>query len=163
MIGILVGALVGAIGFRLRGSALFEEWTGRGATTARIVCWAIPMGLISLMAVPWYAAPLVGLALYLGCLPGWYGALDLGHNDGHKVRDYIVMFLRGLAWTVLAALVYAWAGNVPGAYGLILAGALCPLAYTIGWAIPSTVPNLSRGPELGEVIFGAMIGAAVAL
>lgn len=163
MIEALIGALIGAVGFRLRGSALFEQWTGRGATTARIVCWAIPMSIVSLFAVPWYAAPLVGIAFFLGAIPGWYGCLDLGRDDGKVLRDYAVMLARGIVWTLPAALVYAWAGATPGMYAVALAGALCPLAYTIGWAIPSTKPNLSQGPELGEVVFGAMIGAAVVL
>lgn len=158
VLAVVVGAIVGGVGFRLRGSALFEQWTGRGATTARIVCWAIPMSFVSLFAVPWMYAPLVGVAFFLGALPGWYDSLDL-----QGIRDYAVMFLRGIAWTILAAAVYWWAGNLHGAALITLAGALCPLAYAIGYAIPSTKPNLSQGPEIGEVIFGAMIGAAVAL
>ena len=46
---------------------------------------------------------------------------------------------------------------------LVLAGTLCPLAYTIGWAIPSKVKGLNQGPELGEFIFGGLIGAAMVL
>ena len=65
MIATLLGALVGAVGFRLKGSAIFEQITGRGATTARIVCWAIPMGILSLYHVPWQYAFLVGLGFFL--------------------------------------------------------------------------------------------------
>jgi hypothetical protein len=162
VIEVLFGALVGAVGFRLRGSDLFEQITGYGTTVARIVCWAIPMALLSLFHVPWEYIVVVGAAFYLGAIFPWWGCIDLGHNDGSALRDYIVMFFRGLIWTVPAGLVvYQFDANA----GLILAlsGALCPLAYTIGWATPSKAPNLNQGPELGEFIFGAIVGAAVVL
>lgn len=49
---ILLGALVGAAGFWLRGAAVFALWTGRGATTARIVAWAIPLALLCWVVTP---------------------------------------------------------------------------------------------------------------
>lgn len=162
MIEVLLGALIGAVGFRLRGSALFEEITGRGITTARIVCWAIPMGLLSLLHVPWQAAILTGLGFYLGSIFAWWGCLDLGRDDGRVVRDYIVMFLRGLVWTIPPALVvYQFDPTVGIILGL--SGGLCPLAYTIGWNTPSKAPNLTQGTAIGEFIFGGIVGAALVL
>ena len=159
---LLLGTLIGAIGFRLRGSAIFEEITGRGATTARIVCWAIPMGLFSLIHVPPMDAVWIGLGFFLGACPGWYHCTDLGRDDGKVVRDYVVMTIRGLVWTILPAIVMSYF-NPTAAGAMVLAGALCPLAYTIGWAIPSNIKGLHQGPELGEFIFGGIIGASIVL
>lgn len=162
MIATLLGALIGAVGFRLRGSAIFEEITGRGATTARIVCWAIPMGLVSLYHVPWEWAWAISLGLFLGACPGWYHCTDLGRDDGKVVRDYVIMTIRGLVWTLPAALVMAYF-NTNASSAMMIAGLLCPLAYTIGWKIPSKIKGLHQGPELGEFIFGGMVGASVIL
>jgi hypothetical protein len=157
----MIEIIVGAIGFRLRGSAIFEQWTGRGATTARIVCWAIPMGLMSLFTLPWEYAIAAGVAFWLGCLPGWYGVLDLGRDEGNKLKEFILMSGRGILWTLPAALVFAFISPL-NAVALLIAGALCPVAYEIGWHIPSKVENMRSGPEIGEILFGALVGAALA-
>ena len=158
----LLGIIVGAIGFRLRGDAIFQEITGRGATTARIVCWAVPMGLLSLSTVPWWASFLVALGFFLGALPGWYGSLDLGHNEGDPVKDRIIMTVRGLVWTLPAALV-VWQFDIGNAIALMIAGLACPLFYELGYRTPSKIPYLRQGPEVGEVFFGAAIGLALTL
>jgi hypothetical protein len=153
----MIEMIVGAIGFRLRGSALFEQWTGRGATTARIVCWAVPMGALSLLTLPWELALLAGAGFWLGAIPGWYGSLGL---TGKK--DYAIMAVRGVCWTLPAAM--AFVNDAPlNAVALLIAGALCPVAYHLGGLIPSKIENLRQGPEVGEVLFGALIGLAIAL
>lgn len=156
----MLGLLVGAIGFRLRGDAIFHEVTGRGATTARLVCWAIPMGLLALTVVPWWASVLVALGFFLGAMPGWYGSLDLGRNEGKVNRDRLVMAARGLAWTILPALVI-WQFDIGNAIALLIAGFACPLLYELGYRTPSKIPYLRQGPEVGEALFGAAIGLAV--
>lgn len=157
---ILLGALIGALGFRLRGSALFEQWTGRGATTARVVCWAIPVAILSLVNVPVLYAPLIGLAIFLGAVPGWYGSLDLGRDDGNATKDYVIMTVRGFVWTAPAAYVMSMF-SIESAIALVIAGLMCPLAYTAGWYIPSKVNHARQGAEVGELIFGALVGMAV--
>jgi hypothetical protein len=157
----MLGLLVGAIGFRLRGDAIFHEVTGRGATTARLVCWAIPTGLLALATVPWWASVLVALGFFLGAMPGWYGSLDLGRREGSAVKDPLIMAARGLAWTILPALVI-WQFDVGNAIALLIAGFACPLLYEAGYRIPSKIPYLRQGPEVGEALFGAAIGLAVA-
>lgn len=157
---IFFGALIGAIGFRLRGSALFEQWTGRGATTARIVCWAIPMALLADVPLEWL--PLLALAFFLGAIPGWYGSLDLGRDDGQVLKDWAIMTVRGVVWTAPPAAVMTFI-DVPISFELLFVGLLCPVAYTIGWNTPSNINHIRQGPELGEVIFGAFIGASLTL
>lgn len=159
---ILIGALVGAIGFRIRGSSEFRKWTGRGATTARIVCWAIPMSIVSLNHVPIEYAWMMTIAFFLGAVPGWCGCLDLGRDDGKVFQDYLVMTARGILWVIPAALVMSFFNQYTSTY-MLIAGVLCPLAYTVGWITESSIPNLRRGPELGEFIFGGLIGASLAI
>jgi len=152
----LLGTIVGALGFRMRGSAVFGELTGRGIGTARLVCWALPMALLSLFVIEWYWALLFCAAMYVGSLPGWYGAFCM-----IDARDWLVMLARGIGWTLLGAIVFFIAGAP--AWPLLFAGMLCPVAYAIGWAIPSRVPWLLRGTEIGEFLFGAFIGTAIML
>jgi len=158
----LLGAVVGAIGFRLRGDAIFQEITGRGATTARIVCWAIPMGLLSLSTVPWWASVLVALGFFLGAMPGWHGSLDLGRREGDPVKDRLIMAVRGLVWVMPAAFVVFPFSEFNTA-ALCFVGMACPLFYELGYRTPSKIPYLRQGPEVGEVLFGAAIGLALTL
>ncbi len=158
----LLGAVIGAIGFRLRGDAIFQKITGRGATTARIVCWAIPMGLLSLSTVPWWASVWVTVGFFLGAVLGWYGSLDLGRREGDPVKDRLIMASRGLVWTLPAALV-VWQFDIGNAIALLIVGLACPLFYELGYRTPSKIPYLRQGPEVGEVLFGAAIGLALTL
>ena len=157
MIAELAAPVVLGIGFRLRGAAIFERVTGRGATTARIVCFAIPAGLLAWgMGFGWPHALAMGFAAWLGCLPPWWGSLDLGRQYGGFWQDFALHTLRGLVWTAPMALV-VW--HVGGAWWwLVLAGLLCGVAYEAANRARPT-----RGTETGEVVFGALIGAGLAL
>lgn len=144
-----------AFGFWLRGSALFERLTGRGATTARLVCWALPCGLAwwALGGNPLYAAG-AAVAAWLGTLLGWWGSLDLGRNEGTWLEDFLLHTARGVLWTAPMAAVAlvqheAW-------WWMLGVGALCGLLYELGYQL-----NEARGTEIGEFLFGAVIGAAM--
>lgn len=158
----LAGALIGAAGFWLRGAALFARATGRGATTARVVAWAVPLALLC-----WAATPLPGcwalalaVALWLGSLPGWWGSIDLGRNDGWWARDAALHTARGVLWGAPAAVVLWLAG---GAWWWpVLAGLACAPAYEIGWRLrPVGDARRPAATEIGEILFGAAMGAAV--
>lgn len=159
---ILLGALVGAAGFWLRGAAVFALWTGRGATTARIVAWAIPLALLCWVVTPlaWWWCAALGVALWVGCLPGWWGSLDLGRDAGAWWRDFALHSLRGVLWSAPAAGVLAMAS---GAWWWpMLAGAACGAAYEAGWRLrPPGDPRTPNATEIGEVLFGGLLGAAV--
>lgn len=175
-----IALLIGASGFRLRGDAAFQRWTGSGATTARLVCWALPMGGLAWVAGhPLVTAVLIGLGLFLGCLPPWWRSLTLGRNpaDGGKLGQYLRHAGRGLLWTVPAAVLLALdygAGawflgvSIPhaimssGAHVLLLGGLACVPAYELGWRV-RPYGNLLRpgATEVGESIFGAALAAAV--
>lgn len=168
----VIGAVIGGLGFRLRGWEGFERLTGRGATTARIVCWALPMALLARVAgASWPDAYAIGAGLYLGALAPWWRSLSLGANpaDGPPLAQYLRHAARGLLWTLPAAAAHGWSaavgwwalGGDPLALdvwrpALILAasGLACVPAYQIGaWT--------GGGTAHGELIFGAVMGAAV--
>jgi hypothetical protein len=95
-------------------------------------------------------------------MPGWYGSLDLGRRECDTAKDQAIMAVRGLAWTILPALV-VWQFDVGNAIALLVAGLACLLLYELGYRTPSKIPYLRQGPEVGEVFFGAAIGLALTL
>ncbi len=150
---------LGAAGFWLRGAAVFQRFTGRGATTARLFAWALPMGAASALVTDWYNAAAVAVALYLGTLAGWWRSLDLGRHEGEWLRDFVLHSARGLLWTLPAALVCAAASlSLTAAVPLIAAGLACGLIYELGWRVYPP-----RATEIGETAFGAAIGGALFL
>lgn len=143
---IFLAALVGGAAFWLRGSALFEQWTGRGATTARLM-WGAALAAICPLPPLWL--PLVVVTAWLGAIPGWWGSLTLTTG-----RHYAMHAMRGFVWVLPLAVLFEVAGGLGGL--VLLSGAACVPAYWIGWR---AVPN--RATEIGEALFGAAIGAAV--
>ncbi|MBR0653068.1 hypothetical protein GXW78_25655 [Roseomonas terrae] len=156
------GALIGAAGFWLRGAAVFARVTGRGATTARVVAWAVPLALLAWLVtpLPWGWSLALAAALWLGCLPGWWGSIDLGRNEGGWSRDAALHTARGVLWGAPAAVVLWLAGG--GWWWPLVAGLTCAPAYEIGWRLrPAGDPRRPAATELGELLFGAALGAAV--
>lgn len=150
----IVAPLILAAGFRLRGDAAFERWTGRGATTARIVCWAIPCGLVAWgLYGLWYVGLAMGVAAFLGAILGWWQSLDLGRVEGTWLNDFAMHTLRGVLWTLpMAGVAFLGAGSP---WPLLVAGALCGVVYEIGWRFKA------RQTEIAEAIFGGVIGVAL--
>lgn len=149
MIEMLLGAIVGGAGFRIRGWSGFDKLTGRGATTARIV-WGGVLALIALLGGLWWPlAPAVVLAGWLGCVPGWWGALE-----PKTPQQYALHALRGFVWVLPLAIIFEAAGALGGV--VLLSGAVCGPAYWLGRKVKPAL-----GTEIGEVLFGAAIGAAV--
>jgi hypothetical protein len=146
---IALAAIIGGAAFWLRGSALFEQWTGRGATSARFT-WGAVLALVAVCGGLWWPlAPAVVLAAWLGCIPGWWGSLKL-----EGVQQYAMHALRGFVWVLPLAILF----EVAGAHGavVLLSGAACVPAYWLGWRL---LP--SRATEIGEALFGAAVAAAV--
>ena len=148
-----------ALLFRLRG------WSGIGSTlmgrliyacgTALAFWAALHQGVYYLI---WWLPPALAAALFVGCLPGWYGALDLGTNEGEPARDAWVMAARGIWFTAGAGAVVAWMDLASGAI-LAMSGASAVVWYAIGFHGP--VPRWAT--VIGEVGTGATIGAALAV
>ena len=152
----ILAAIIGAAGFRLRGSVLWSQWTGRGIGTARLVCWATPLPLLCLCVAPWLLAPLLAAGLYAGSVLPWWRSLSLGRNavDGSWIGAAARHTARGLLWAAGPAAALWW---MDGAWWLPLAaGALIVAPYEMGWRVDPT-----RATAIGEVGFGAMMGAAI--
>lgn len=160
MLGVLgasvLGAVVGGLGFRIRGAREFQTVTGRGATTARIVAWSLP--LATMWAVWGPAAPgwwvIMVVALWLGSIAGWWGDLRLV-----EARDVALHAARGVLWVLPAAVLVALKVELAPALALLVAGALCAPAYLLGWRLGGRLEL--GGTEWGELIFGAVVGAVL--
>ena len=156
MIEIIAGSLLGAATFRLRGDVFISKLLGvKNATTEGRLVWAIPMaGLAALAAGDWRLLALAP-ALFLGSIFGWYSAMDLARGEGNYWRDFAVLALRGLVWTLFCGPVLWWF-EYP--WWFAFAGLLCPLAYEIGWRIEDK--TRSQGAPY-ETVFGAMLGGTL--
>lgn len=146
-----------AIAYRLRGSELLSSI---GTAGGRLVWAAVAAICLSVVLGNWWA---------LASLPLWYGgtllgrgrAIDLGRREGEWLVDALRLLLIGAATVALPVVLTAVVGAMP--WGLLLAGLLMPLCYELGWRIPSPIKHLGQGPELGELIFGAVIGAGMVM
>jgi len=154
---ILIFLALGAVTFRLRGSQTFQAWTGRGATTARLM-WAtgVSFAAVPLAGIPLIVAPQLALALYVGALAPWWGSLDMGRQHGSLWGDIGRHTLRGFIWTGPAALVLPVSSAGDGTW-LLLAGGACGLIYALCWQLSDRYPT-----ESAECIFGAAIAGGIA-
>ena len=162
LVGLVYG-LVGAGLFRLRGSSHFEAWTGRGKTTADAV-WALGLSLpLPLFGLPWAWVPAMLVVLWLGGRLPWWKSIDMGRNplDGTTpAQDWLMQSLRGVLWVAGAAAVVWWLG---GAWWLVVvAGLSCSVCYEIGWRVNPDFRYSVEATEIGEVVFGFVIAAALA-
>lgn len=148
---------VGAILFRIRGG-LFDL----GSTTVGRLIWSVGMAMLVVIAsVDWRAIALAP-ALFVGCVLPWWGSIDMGRNEGSRALDALLQTARGVLWVIPAVGVILWIDGRLGAALVAVSGLLCAPAYELGWRIPSRVRGFAQGAELGEVFFGAAIGAGLA-
>lgn len=173
---VLNAAIVGAIGFRLRGG-MFGAQIGWGSTTARLAAWALPMSLLVYLHAPdattlWL--PVMVVAWWLGCLLGWWESLDMGRMHHTLWRDMLMHSVRGMAWVVPPGLALSVLRGVPEPtlYLPLLAGALCGPVYALGYKLSDAFgdrfvdfgdPWPTVGSEWGEYLFGALVAVAFVL
>lgn len=156
MIEVALSALAGAILFRVRGGM----WLGHAPHWLTRGLWSVSMAIIVGVATDNIVACAVTFpAFFLGTVLPWWHSIDLGRIEGNTASDYALNAIRGWCFTALSGGVL-WYLALPWQIGFV--GLACPLCYTLGWLIPSRVQNLQKGPELGEAIFGAVLGAAFA-
>ena len=150
MIYIILFALLGALGFTVRGGLLNFPYTALGR-----LAWAVPPAIAaSLFASnPWMLA--LAPASYLGAIFPWFGSLDLGSNEGGKFQDWLRMLFRGLLWTLPAGVVL---GFITGAWWYAAVGLVCPVVYLACWEWVRLNPT-----RWAEAIFGAILGGALAV
>lgn len=139
--------------FRLRGSSTWAEWTGRGATSARLA-WALLSALAVWTVAPhleWTVIAMLAVALWLGCLPAWWGSLGV-----RTVAEVALHSLRGLVWTAPAALVVFLHSELW--WPLLLAGVLCGPVY-----LACRLARPTYAVQGAEWTWGGMIAAALLL
>lgn len=151
---VVISAVVGGLLFRIRGGGV-----PTGSTTVARCIWSIVMAVLGMALSLDYKLVALAPAYFLGCLCPWWNSIDMGHNEGSFWRDFVVMAARGVIWVLFAAVVLGFLGYSPM---YVFAGLLCPVCYAIGWKLPNT-QILKQGTEYGEVLFGAVCGAALAL
>lgn len=163
LLNIILGGIIGAIGFRVRGG-LWNDKIKWGATTARLVAWSLPMSLITYTAFqfnqPLWYIPIFILTWWVGCLLGWWHSIDMGRLDGNWTKDFILQSIRGLFWTLPTAIaVCLLTQSIPiSMIILLVSGLSCGICYEIGWRLSEKKPIMG-GTEYGEFIFGLVIGA----
>lgn len=167
-LAVVLTASICALGFRIRGglwNTKIEQHIHWGATTARLVAWATPTAVLSALwyGLAWYLVPVLIVAAWLGCLLPWFGCIDMGRQEGTWLRDFVVITLRGVMWTLPMAAVFANLGLGSAAVALAVVGLAMGIWYEAGWRTPSTRPGFSQGSELGELYFGFAYGLVLAL
>jgi hypothetical protein len=166
----LIAAVLGAVLFRIRGG-----WQPFGlrmpGTTAGRLAWALPMGGVAALAAGDVLGLLAGPLLWASVVPGWGSYMDLGRGDkpdneslrrlvrltrlpdGSFWYDFVGLALRGLVLTAPAGIALSFLASM--GWALIPAGiAMAPL-YWLGWKLGGTEP--------AEFLYGAWVGAAIAL
>lgn len=138
----------------------FRPWTGdlpgRSHYYSSMAALALGWGLFQ------WPGLLAGFSFLLWRLPGWYGSLDAGTNEGSPARDAAVMSLRGL----LAFPVFLWAlyeANIDPLSDLVLAPLWALLAASLGQGLVYYVGNriaVSWRFWLIEGMAGAVWGVA---
>lgn len=104
--------------------------------------------------------PLFALLAWAGTTIDMGRFLDVGHDQGDKLQETIEMTFRGALWVgPLVFLVYYF--DVMMALKLMLAGLTMGICYRLGYLTPSKIKGFHRGPELGELYFGMILGALV--
>lgn len=154
----LAFALLGAITFRVRGSALWDEITGTGTIGGRLQYAAILMLAALAFKGDWRLLLLLP-ALWIGCLPAWFGH-GLVPAD---LRRLAMNALRGVLWLMPAGLLL-WGLGYEDGWMLCVVGAASGPVYWLAYRIPFWRLDLAGhvvvgpGTELAELGFGAWIG-----
>lgn len=152
-------ALLCGAAMRLRGSDLWNKWTGTGTTGGRAL-WSVVVGACIWATYPSYLTLLTIPLLFAGAVPGWPGSIDLGRNEGTWGKDFALMTVRGLLFTFPAGAYMAWLVD-PSYLVFAFSGALAGVLYEAAWRIPVKYEHLRQGPPLGEFLFGVAVGLSL--
>lgn len=154
-------ALLGGLGFRIRGDSIVSELLGGSATQVGRAIWALSLSIpAAIFYGPLYL--LLAPALFVGAMPGWYGSVDLGNNENSFERDLYVMAMRGIFFTLPAGIVLYFLGH-NNSMIFAWSGILCPLLYSIGWLVPIKNRWIGKGTPLSEALFGTYVGTMLGL
>ncbi|CAB4164667.1 hypothetical protein UFOVP826_67 [uncultured Caudovirales phage] len=167
-------ALIGAMAYRWRGSG-----DPLSATFRRFVCAALLMVPIYSQA-NWIELTIVSALTLVGFAVGHGRYFSLGRGPypergdnwpgvitsfllpriSRTLHDWIAMSITGLASSVFVAAFMAWNGLYWQAGVMVLAGLIKPLAYEVGYRLPSRWTG-TNPIGLCELLNGAALGCAV--
>jgi hypothetical protein len=151
MLAILASAPAGAILFRVRGGLI----PGIGTSVSRLI-WSAGMAGFAVAAHgDWWLASLAPV-FFLGCIFGFPACIDLGRNEGEFRKDFALLTLRGLWFTLPCAPLLWWFGH---GWWFGFVGLAMAVLYEAGWRLPDF--KYLRQTEKGEALFGALCGVAL--
>lgn len=123
-----------------------------------LVYWAVGDAQVGLLCF---------LGFFLGCLAGHGEGMWMGRGgpNDNLLWDTGDLAASGFANFILPAVVLAVWGYMPVAVALVIAGTIGkPAAYYIGNRAHGTGEHgFAKGPELGELLYGAVLGCALGL
>lgn len=182
MIGLILAPIVGGILYRQRGGGI-KLPIHIGTQGARLI-WSIPTGVfVGIICGIWWVGILSGIGVFLGLLFGHgghqrsYFALE-NESPNWDHNEWLTAWVPyGENWGKWRKEIYHWFGMgfiqlvriglfiSPGIWFApelvwVLLSAFFP-AYFIGWRIPSKIPLLLQGTEVGEFLTGFAIWAAL--
>jgi hypothetical protein len=114
------------------------------ATEARVL-YAVLMVTLQIDQMTLTELGMVAGALFIGALPGWPTPVDASQR-GAMWQNFLLLALRGLWFTAPAGAVLFFLGQ-DWWFGLV--GLSLAVCYLIAEFIPSDIPLLRRGRELG--------------
>ena len=170
LVHIMLRAVLGAVLFRGR-SGIFNHlaclMAGKDSTRTKLIgdteariLYAVLMVTLQFDRMPLSELAMVAAALFIGTLPAWPDVPNLRDGNGRRWRNFALLALRGLCFTAPAGAVLLFTGH-QWWFGLV--GLLWAICYPVAQMIPSRVPYLRQGSELGEATFGGAQALAFAL
>lgn len=146
--------LLSAVLFRLRGSTIITL----SDQATRLLVWSLPMALVLwfVFGGPWWMILTYTLGWFVGLVIGVWGIwmpLD-------TIEDWVCLTGRGFLVTFFAG-AQIWRFSPYAALVVACCGLLMAVVNKIAQWIPSTIPNLNQGREIGEALYGFIIGLAI--
>ena len=96
---------------------------------------------------------------FVAAVPSWFDAFDMGRSGGSYRRDFKMMMLRGLVWTVPPSLAPLVLGLTEvQSFSLWWVFAICGVAAPVIYELTWRVPALRIHNAVGEFLFGLWLG-----
>jgi hypothetical protein len=178
-------AILSGFGRRVAGGAV-QQWTGinLGDMPVRLF-FGITLAVVALLAgMVWPRALMLIPAGWIGTTIPNFGGIALGRSGNPWWRDALGLTLHGIVGAMVLALVAAAPWPLPTPFsiaafvdGYSLVSAICVLiagllivpAYEVGWSVAGKSGRASfplgfrGGTEIGEMLWGTVIGLALML
>lgn len=143
--------------FRIRGSA-FTIFGSEQLT--RYLVWSLPAAFAEwfLFGSPWFMIPVYSATWFLGIIICEWGEW----TSLVTFQDWIALTARGGLVTFFAGYpLNIW--EYPYGIYVMISGLTMSIAYWIGLKIPSKIPNLNQGREMGELLTGFFIWSSLVI